>query len=335
MQIFPPNYDMIINISSKIVELWSSSACPKLQRLSCISGFCNLVSKINLRGLFRYPPTHVFGLRRIIHIYPAPTMFVETKQQRHIEGVRQLTLPVLSHRPNVCLCVKLCVIPMPRLTHRSREDSLVNGEQGPWSPLLPSPSLSSSPLTSQHSNSPFPLSSLSYMLSLSSLLLSKLAQLSISPPAVPPAVCPPQTRSPTTIRVTGQEKEQAAFTMDQWRPVKQSLPFSPPAFLPCCQDWKRQTFWRGSWRGGKSSWTTALEAPSPSYNCLTDHNDKHTWTHLLLSTLHLYTQSQRSLSVSSAIISLNAVIKVKFRLLSLVEWYKCVKETCQFKLIWK
>ncbi len=84
--------------------------------------------------------------------------------------------------------------------------------------------------------------SLSHALTLFSLSPPKLAQLSISPPAVTPAVCPPRTSSPTTIQVTGQEKEQAAFTMDQWRPVKQSFPFSLPPFLHCCQDWKRQTF---------------------------------------------------------------------------------------------
>lgn len=55
---------------------------------------------------------------------------------------------------------------------------------------------------------------------------------------------------------------------------------------------------RGSWRGGKSSWSTASEAPSPLYKCLKDHNDKHTCTHqLLLSPLHLCTIPPLSLFI--------------------------------------
>lgn len=110
-------------------------------------------------------------------------------------------------------------------------------------PLL---SLAHPPTPKKQTNPPFHCMrpSLSHTLTLlpHSLSSPKLAQLPISPPAAPPAVCPPQTRSPKTIRVTGQEKEQAAFTMDQWRPARQSLPFSPPLFLRSCRDWKRQTF---------------------------------------------------------------------------------------------
>lgn len=50
----------------------NSVSMPDLQRLSCISLFCNLVSKINLCGLFLYPPTHVFGSWRIIPPLPPP-----------------------------------------------------------------------------------------------------------------------------------------------------------------------------------------------------------------------------------------------------------------------
>lgn len=159
-------------------------------------------------------------------------------------------LPVLSHRPNVSpACEAMCqpVAKFDTQDHggQAGECAKMNLGHLSCSPLL---SLSFS-LPPPRKNKPIPLSfacvslSSSYPHSLASLALSpKLAQLPISPPAAPPAVCPPRTRSPKTIWVTGQEKEQAAFTMDQWRPARQSLPFSPPLFLRSCQDWKRQTF---------------------------------------------------------------------------------------------
>lgn len=100
--------------------------------------FCNLVSKVNLRGLFLSTHSCICTQEDNPDTLP-PTIFAVTKQQRHKEGVRQLTLPILSHRPNVCLCAKLCVIPMPRLTRRSREDKLLNEEQGPRHLFCPLP----------------------------------------------------------------------------------------------------------------------------------------------------------------------------------------------------
>lgn len=127
----------------------SPPPCPNLQILSCISVFCNLVSRVNLRGLFSYPPTHVFGLREDNPQTLPPTVFFfffsfpqqNSKDTKRV-CARQQTLPVLSHRPNVCLHVKQCVIPRPSLTRRSREDKLCEWGARTSSPLLPSPSLS-------------------------------------------------------------------------------------------------------------------------------------------------------------------------------------------------
>ena len=84
---------------------------------------------------------------------------------------------------------------MPRLTRRSREDKLVNEEQGPPSPLLPSPPLSSPLLSPQHTNSPFPFL-------LSSLRLSHALTLFSSPcllPQIGPAVHQPSRSSPSCL----------------------------------------------------------------------------------------------------------------------------------------
>lgn len=151
--------------------------------------------------------------------------------------------------------------------------------------------------------------SLSHALTLLSLSLPKLAQLSISPPAVPPAVCPPQTRSPTTIQVTGQEKEQAAFTMDQWRPVKQSFPFSRPPFLRCCQDWKRQTFGEVA-KGGPLEQQPPRHLPLLTIAKRTTMINTRTH-HLLLSPHYLFTFPSRSLSNSRANMPFNTIIKVR------------------------
>lgn len=127
-----------------------------------------------------------------------------------------------------------------------------------------------------HTNSPlpFPLSSLSLMLSLSSL--PKIGPAVHQPPAVPPAVCPPRTRSPTTIQVTGQEKEQAAFTIDQWRPLKQSFPFLLQPFSTVARTGKDKPLERKLKRRGvhldNSLWKHLLL----SDNWLKDHEHKHT-----------------------------------------------------------
>ena len=182
-------------------------------------------------------------------------------------------------------------------------DGVGNERRGPLAPLLPSSFLSFTQSFTFASNIGLSLiPSLSLSLSLSP---PKLAQLSISPPAVPPAVSPPRARSPTTIQVTGQEKEHAAFTMGQWRPIKQSFPFSPALFHHC-RDWKRQTFGevvRGA--GGLQG----CRATFPStYNCLKDHSDKHSNTLLLTRFSRCH---HGSLSNSRAIMLFNTIVKVK------------------------
>lgn len=198
-------------------------------------------------------------------------------------------------------------------------DDFVNEEQGPCSPLLPSSPTPPSPHTraftfASNIRLSHTLTLLSLSLSLSiyiflylslslPLSLLKLAQLSISPPAVPPAVCPPRTRSPTTIQVTGQEKEQAAFTMDQWRPVKQSFPVlrhSSTTVAGTGKDKPLERWLKGQGGYGGTSPTT--------YNCLKNHIDKHSNTHLF----SLFSRCLcGSLSNSRAITLFNAVIKVK------------------------
>ncbi|MCJ8741482.1 hypothetical protein PDJAM_G00071110 [Pangasius djambal] len=44
------------------------------------------------------------------------------------------------------------------------------------------------------------------------------------------------------MQVKGQEKEQAALTMDQWRPLKNNHSFFSPSLLSPCRGWKRQTY---------------------------------------------------------------------------------------------
>lgn len=105
--------------------------------------------------------------------------------------MRQPTLPIFSHRPNVCLCVKLCVISMPRLTHKSREDKLVNEEQRPQSPHLPFLSLSSLPISL---NTLIPLS-----LFLSHPSLSCFYSLLPLSPQIGPAVHQPPRSSPSCL----------------------------------------------------------------------------------------------------------------------------------------
>lgn len=57
----------------------------------------------------------------------------------------------------------------------------------------------------------------------------------------------------TTIQVRGQEKEQAALTMDQWCPLKQSFPFFPPLLFShaarTCGTGKDTSLRRGGWGG--------------------------------------------------------------------------------------
>lgn len=92
--------------------------------------------------------------------------------------------------------------------------------------------------------------------------------------------------------------------MDQWRPVKQSFPFSPALFHHCCRDWKRQTF-REVVEGAEGEYGGKF--PS-TYNCLKNHSDKHSNT-LLLS---LFSRCHAgSLSNSRATTLFNTIIKVK------------------------
>lgn len=65
-----------------------------------------------------------------------------------------------------------------------------------------------------------------------SLSLTSSAPAVHQPPAVLPAVSALRTNSLTTMQVRGREKEHTALTIDQWRPLKQSLPFSPSLLSP-------------------------------------------------------------------------------------------------------
>lgn len=131
------------------------------------------------------------------------------------------------------------------------EDEPLNEEQGPPSPFCPLP-LSPLLLFLSTHRSPF-LSCIPLACSHSPLsLVPNWPSCPSAPPPFPQLPALPKMRNPTTIQVTGQEKEQAAFTMDQWRPVKQSFPFSPPAILCCWQNWKRQTFGEEAEEGANS-----------------------------------------------------------------------------------
>ena len=169
------------------IKLPLHQTCPALQRLPCISVFPNLVSKVNLRGLFLYPPTHVFGLWRIIHMPCPPLIFFSrdktAKTQRGCTPANSAS--TFSQAKCLSVCKAMCHSSARADTQEHRGQTCEWGA-GTLSPLLPSPPLSSSPFSPQHTNSPFPLSSLSLMLSLSSLSLS----LSSNWPSCPSA--PPQ-----------------------------------------------------------------------------------------------------------------------------------------------
>lgn len=168
-----------------------------------------------------HPLMGLFGLRRIIHPPPSSTIFAVTKQPRDKESVRQLTLPVLSHRPDVCLCVELCVISMPRPTHRSREDALVNEERGPRSPRVPFPSLSSLPFFPWNTDSSFLPLSLPRVFTLVFLSLPKLAQLSVSPPQLPQLSALPERETPQQYRsqVKRKNRLRSQWTVAPWKTI--------------------------------------------------------------------------------------------------------------------
>lgn len=144
----------------------------------------------------------------------------------------------------------------PADPHEDRERG--HSRIGPRSPPLfwftPSPTFSFSPLLSL------------------SLSLASLAPAVHQPPAVLPAVSALRTNSLTTMQVRGREKEHTALTIDQWRPLKQSLPFSPSLLSPC-QGWKRQTFGTVDEAGSTSGKTGARSHLSAT------SNNKHTFTH--------------------------------------------------------
>lgn len=131
-------------------------------------------------------------------------------------------------------------------------------------------------------------------------------------PSTPPAVCPPWTRIPTTIQVTGQEKEQAALTIDQWRPLKQSFPILQWPFCTSCKNWKRQTFGevaeKRRERGQEPSWTTAYKA----LFSFAQLSQRSTRINTLVHTITYHSVSAPcSLFLSRAILSFNTIIKVK------------------------
>lgn len=158
----------------------------------------------------------------------------------------------------------------------------------------------------------FPFPSLSHALTPFSLLLRKLAQLSVSPPAVPPAACPPERETPQQYRSQVKRKNRLRSQWTSGAQYNNRSLFLLQPFPHCCQNWKRQTFGEVAEDWGGSSWTAASQASSPLHSCLNDHSDKHTHMHrLLFSPLHLCTQPPYSLFMSRAIMCFNTVIKVK------------------------
>lgn len=130
-------------------------------------------------------------------------------------------------------------MPSSRLTHSSRGDKLAIEDQGPRSPLLPSAPLSTSPL--------FHNTLTSLCLSHFSLLCShSLLFLSFSPnwPSCPSA----PHRSPSCLTSPNEEPNNNTGHRSRERtgcvhnrpvaPTKTIIPFSFPALLHCCQDWK-------------------------------------------------------------------------------------------------
>lgn len=145
-----------------------------------------------------------------------------------------LTLSILSF-PHLRLlslsqCVELCVIPMPSRPTRGQGKGTLKNKALFTSTVL--------------------VYSLSHFLfsPLLSLSLTSLVPAVHQPPAVLPAVAALWTNSLTTMQVRGREKEHTALTIDQRRPLKQSLPFSPSLLSPC-QGWKRQPLERWMRRG--------------------------------------------------------------------------------------
>lgn len=212
-----------------------------------MSVFGNLVSNDNLRGLISIS-THSCSWTQEDnpHSLP-PAVFAVTKQRRHKEGVRQLTLPVLSHRPNVCLCVKQCVSSIPRLTHRTREDLGHLSCPPLLFPLL---------LFPPHANSPFPFPLTSLSLSCPHSLLFSLF-LSLSPKIVP-AVHQPSRSSPSCLPSPNEEPHNNTGHRSRERtgcvhngpvaPSKTIVPFFSSTLSPLLPGLEKTNLWRGGWR---------------------------------------------------------------------------------------
>lgn len=194
---------------------------------------------------------------------------------------------------------------------------------------------------------PLPLSPPTHWIPFPSLIpLSHALTLFCLSPQIGPAVHQPPHSSPSCLPSPNEKPHNNTGHRSRERtgcthngpvaPSKTIVPFFSSGLSALLPGLEKTNLWRGSWRGGKPSWTTASQSHSPPYNCLKDHNDKHTCTHQhLLSPLHPCPLPPRHLFIWRVIMSFNTLIKVKTETLSSAEWYKCVREPCHLELIWK
>lgn len=199
-----------------------------------------------------------------------------------------------------------------------------------------SAALSSSLLFStlpQHTYFPLPLPSLSFMLSLSALS-----------PQIGPAVHQPPRRSPSCLTSPNEEPNNNTGHRSRERtgcvhnrpvaPTKTIIPFSFPALLHCCQDWKWQIF-GGVAEGNKGG--VLLE----------NSIQKHLPLFFVFS-FFFFTIGQRTTRINTLMHFIFALCrpvlclfqepscpsaqswKSKLILRSLVEWYKCFRNFASF-----
>jgi len=208
-----------------------------------------------------------------------PTVFVITKQQRQKGGVRQLTLPVFSHRPSVCLYSYVSFL------YQGWHTRAWGGQTCGWGART---SVTSSALSFFFLTFFFFHNTLSLCLSHPSLSCSH-SLLSFSPnwPSCPLAPCSspsclPSPKEKPNNNTGHRSRERTGCVHNRpVAPAKTIIPFFFFGFSALLPKLEKTDLWRCSWRGGKSSWTTASKAPSPLCNCLKDQKDKHSCAHQL------------------------------------------------------
>lgn len=147
--------------------------------------------------------------------------------------------------------------------------------------MFTSPALFSSP--PRHTHSPLPPTSvsLSHTLTLLSLFLSltlclslpKLAQLSISPPAVPPAACPHPNEKPHNNTGHRSRERTGCVHNGPVAPSKTIVPFFSGTLPPLLPGLEKTNLWRGGRMGSGGGIRGGGTFPS-TYNCVKTHSDK-------------------------------------------------------------